>query len=153
VIAKITITLPGAPQGKGRPRFVRSTGHVYTPAETRKYEAALRRRAMSVIGSMCPLEGPLAVTVEAFFPIPESWSNRKATAALHGAIRPTGRPDVDNIAKVLDAFNGLVWVDDKQIVDARVVKVYSDTPCLRVTVTPLGPALFDVKPIESVAAA
>ena len=35
------------------------------------------------------------------------------------------KPDVDNIAKaVLDALNGVIWVDDKQVVELTVKKYY-----------------------------
>ena len=33
----IKFTIPGPPQGKGRPRFTKS-GHTYTPAKTAEYE-------------------------------------------------------------------------------------------------------------------
>ena len=45
---------------------------------------------------------------------------------LSGKMRPTMKPDNDNIAKsVLDALNGLAYVDDKQIVELKV----SCVPC------------------------
>lgn len=34
---KIEFTVPGAPVGKGRPRFMKN-GHTYTPQKTRDYE-------------------------------------------------------------------------------------------------------------------
>ena len=44
-------------------------------------------------------------------------------------IRPTRKPDFDNIGKVIcDALNGIAYRDDAQIVDALVRKFYSDTP-------------------------
>lgn len=44
---------------------------------------------------------------------------------LSGKMRPTMKPDNDNIAKsVLDALNGLAYVDDKQIVELKVNKYY-----------------------------
>ena len=129
-----TIELAGPPRGKGRPRFVRATGHVYTPDETRRYEQALRDQALVEMGPEPPLDGPIAVYVEALFAIPASWSIRQHDRALAGAILPTGRPDVDNLLKILDALNGVVWFDDKQIVTATIKKRYSNTPALVVKV-------------------
>ena len=44
-------------------------------------------------------------------------------------IRPTRKPDFDNIGKIIcDALNGIAYRDDAQIVDALVRKFYSDTP-------------------------
>ncbi len=131
----ITIELAGEPKGKGRPRFVRATGHAYTPAETRRYESALRSTAEIIMGRAQPLDGPLNVTVEALFPIPQSWSRRQWDRAIAGAVLPTGRPDVDNILKILDALNGVVWRDDKQIVTATIRKRYSNNPALVVRVS------------------
>ena len=134
---EITIELQGPPQGKGRPRFVRATGHVYTPTETRMYENDLRKQGFATMGQKKPIIGPVAVFVEALFPIPASWSMRQHDRALAGAILPTGRPDVDNLLKILDALNGVVWFDDKQIVTATIKKRYSNNPALVVKVTPV----------------
>ena len=46
-----------------------------------------------------------------------------------GEIRPTVKPDFDNIGKLIaDALNGVAYDDDKCIVDAQVRKFYSDNP-------------------------
>lgn len=132
--APIQIVLAGEPRGKGRPRFVRSTGHAFTPAATRKYESALRYAAQAAMQGLAPLEGPLCVTVVAVFPVPASWSAKKRTAALACEIWPIVKPDADNLIKVLDALNEIVFRDDKQVIDARVVKRYGDRPRLVIEV-------------------
>ena len=132
----IIIELAGEPKGKGRPRFVRSTGHVYTPTETRQYENALRSVAESVMGRAKPLDGPLSVTIDALFPIPQSWSRLKWQRAVRGEILPTSRPDADNLMKMLDSFNGVVWHDDRQIVTAFIRKRYSNKPALVIKIVP-----------------
>jgi Holliday junction resolvase RusA-like endonuclease len=130
----IVIELAGEPQGKGRPRFVRSTGHAYTPAATRSYETTLRLAAQAVMAGRIPIDGAVEVEVLACMPIPASWSRVKRSDAITGMIKPTSRPDVDNLVKMLDAFNEIVWRDDKQVVSCWVSKVYSDKPRLRVEV-------------------
>lgn len=139
----LVVVLPGAPRGKGRPRTRVIPGkegkpgfaHVYTDSETRNYEAMLRYQAQEAMGKDTPLfEGPLRVRVNAIFPIPQSWSNKKRQDALRGVVRPTGKPDGDNLLKCIDALNGIVWRDDGQIVDARVVKAYGDKPTFEVEV-------------------
>ena len=48
-------------------------------------------------------------------------------------ILPCKAPDWDNIGKIVtDALNGLAYEDDKQIVDAHVIKLYSDQPRVEV---------------------
>lgn len=136
----ITIRLLGTPQGKGRARFVRSTGHAFTPQATRSYEAALRYAAQAVMGNRSLLEGPLEVTVVAAFQIPKSFSKTKRLDALSGALRPTVKPDADNLLKCIDALNGVVFADDKQIVLATIMKIYADKPDLTVQIAEWGQA-------------
>jgi len=130
----ITVEISGVPKGKGRPRFVRATGHAFTPQPTRSYESALKYSAHLAMTGKVPLEGPLRIELSALFPIPASWSQKKKAAAAAGNLRPTGRPDLDNLMKMLDAFNGVVWRDDAQVVSASIRKAYSDKPRLVVTV-------------------
>lgn len=130
----LVVRLSGVPVGKGRPRFVRRTGIAFTPQKTRSYEDALRYVAQVAMDGRVMFDGPLSVAVEAIFPVPGSWSARKQHEALHGVILPTVKPDLDNLLKCVDAFNQVVWADDKQIVEARIVKRYGSTPELKVTV-------------------
>lgn len=133
-MTEIVIELLGVPQGKGRPRFVRATGHAFTPAKTRSYESMLQGAALDVMGGRKPLDGPVRVSVEAYFPVPASWPKSRRAAALSGERRPTTKPDADNLLKVLDSMNEVVFRDDKQIVTAQIDKHYSDRPRLVVTV-------------------
>jgi Holliday junction resolvase RusA-like endonuclease len=130
----LIIELLGEPRGKGRPRFVRRTGHAFTPAKTASYEAMLRYEAARAMAERLPLEGALTVQISAYFGVPQSWSAKKRAAALAGSIRPTKRPDWENVAKMLDSFNGVVWRDDAQVVSGLIEKHYSDRPRLRVEV-------------------
>lgn len=130
----VVIRLAGEPQGKGRPRFVRATGRTYTPEATRSYETMLRLAGQDAMGSRIPIAGPLAVTIRAEFPVPASRSKAWKAAALEGREHPTVKPDFDNLAKVVDALNQIVWLDDKQVVDARIIKEYSERPALTIEV-------------------
>lgn len=136
----ITIELAGEPRGKGRPRFVRATGRAYTPADTARYESHLRLAAQDAMAGRPPLEGPLRVAIVARLPIPESWSRKKRDQARLGMLMPTVKPDADNLVKMIDALNEIVWRDDKQAVDVHVRKVYSDRPALVITVEPAAAA-------------
>ena len=131
---KVVIELAGPPVGKGRPRFFRKTGHAYTPEPTRTYETNLKYAAQVAMAGRPPMEGPLAVVVVATLPIAESWSKKRKAAARDGVERPTKTPDWENIAKMLDAFNEVVWRDDAQVVEGRITKLYGERPALHVTV-------------------
>lgn len=141
---RVMIDLAGVPQGKGRGRaFVHnSTGRVTvaTPQKTRTYEAQLRYAAQERMGDRLPTADPVRVTVEARFPIAASWPKKKRAAALSGDLWPCVKPDADNLLKCLDALNGIVWADDKQIVFAIVRKLYSERPGLTIEVDSLAPA-------------
>ena len=132
----IEITLPGLPRGKGRPRF--STrgkfARAYTDEKTASYEGALRMAGALVMAGRDPLTVPLALDMVAVFPIPASWSKRKQADAVAGVVRPTGKPDVDNLLKCVDGLNGIVWNDDAQIVRATVTKLYGTAPELAIVV-------------------
>ena len=132
----IIIRLPGPPRGKGRPRFTAGRW-VYTDAATAAYEKALGYQArMAWKGE--PITGPLAVRVVANMPIPKSWSKSKQFDARTGQLAHTTKPDADNILKILDALNGIVWIDDAQITMASVEKRYSAQPELVVIVRQEG---------------
>lgn len=135
--APIVIELAGVPQGKGRPRFVRSTGHAYTPAKTRHYESDLRLAAQEAMAGRPPLDGPCKVTIEALLGVPASWSGSKQRAALGGLIACTTRPDIDNYLKAaLDALIAIVFRDDNQVVEAVIRKLFDERPRLTITVEP-----------------
>ena len=128
----IDITIPGAPVAKGRGRATR-TGRVFTPAKTRKAEETLSARAMALLAGVegLPLAGPLHLEATFTSTVPASWPAKKRAAA----VAPTSRPDVDNLLKLAtDALNGIVWVDDAQIVTVVCRKVYGDAPSTRLVV-------------------
>lgn len=147
----IRIVVDGAPVGKGRPRFFIRRNPVgsqrvlgaQTPTKTVNYEAILAARGAEAMNGAAPLDDPLVVRVAAFMPIPKSWSRKKVAAALEGVVRP-GRPDADNIFKMLDALNQIVWRDDAQIAEARLSKLYDPHPRLEIEVESLVLALSDV---------
>ncbi len=122
---------------KGRPRITTRGGYAraYTPKKTRDYEAQVEAEARKVMGRRKPLDGPLAVVVIAYMPIPASWGWTKKLAAARQIIMPTSRPDLTNIAKAAeDALNGVVWNDDSEIVSLSMAKEYSAVPRLMITV-------------------
>lgn len=136
--AAVIIQVAGPPRGKGRPRFSRATGRAYTDAATRAYEGDLRAYAVDAMRGRDLFAGPVLLKLMAIFPIPGTWSKKKRAAALAGAVRPTVKPDLDNILKLTDALNGVVWVDDKQVVAITQIKVYGERPALRLEVIPLS---------------
>lgn len=134
----VIIHLPGEPRGKGRPRFFVHSGSgkmtSMTPKETVSYENALRHEAAIAMNGRPLMDEALHVRMTACFSIPASWSAYKRSMAIQGHIKPMKKPDADNLMKCLDALNQVVFVDDKQIVEATISKRYSLTPALTVEV-------------------
>jgi Holliday junction resolvase RusA-like endonuclease len=116
------------------PRSGKPFVHEYPHPESQAWEKAIGQLAMIHMRGRPPSERPLALLVHAFVPVPPSWSNRDREAALAGAILPTPKPDWDNYGKITDALNGVVWLDDAQVVDGRCIKRYSAEPALRIEV-------------------
>lgn len=77
-----------------------------------------------------PISSPVLLGVIAFMPIPKSKPEKWKVAAREGKIRPTTKPDLSNIVKLVeDLGNGILWQDDSQIVGfLQTAKYYSDTP-------------------------
>jgi Holliday junction resolvase RusA-like endonuclease len=73
------------------------------------------------------LDGPINVVVKFIMPIPESWSGKKKREAIG---KPhTKKPDIDNLLKGLfDSVNKIVWIDDNQVYQTTVRKIYGETP-------------------------
>jgi len=136
----LTVELSGAPMGKERVRFVKTTGRTFTPERTLTFEARLAHAAQIAMAGRALFEGPLTMIVEAFMPIAASKPKKWRAAALAGAERPTKKPDWDNIGKIVsDALNLIVYQDDAQIVDGRTLKWFSANPRVVVTITSLKP--------------
>ena len=126
----IKIEAPLPPKGKGQPRAAVIGGHarIYTPAETRKWEAMLAAMAQSHLPAQV-IEGPIRVDIVAYMPRTKALCFRyKDGTAKHpeGLIWHTSKPDGDNIRKaVLDALKAF-WRDDSQVCDGRTIKVYTE---------------------------
>ena len=107
----------------------------FTPAKQRSYAGVLKLFCGNAMAGRPPLEGPVALRVEASYGWPASWSARQRSRP--GARWKTSRADLSNVIKLVeDALNTVAWRDDAQIVMCTAYKLYSDLPALRVEVTP-----------------
>lgn len=135
---KVEFTIPGEPQGKGRPRFAKVGNYVrtYTPDNTVAYENLVKLEYQRQCGRyMFSADEMLDMRIFAYYGIPKSVSRKRAALMLNGTIRPSKKPDADNVIKVVaDACNGIAYRDDAQIVDTMVRKFYSDTPHVKVVI-------------------
>lgn len=137
---KAKFTVYGEPKGKGRPRFNTKTGHAITPKDTVSYENLVKLEWQTAYGTEnFPKEAMLDMRIKAYYRIPKSASKKKRAAMLAGEIRPTKKPDMDNVVKIIaDSLNNLAYYDDTQIVDCQCRKFYSENPRVEVTIINLS---------------
>ncbi len=131
----------GEPQGKGRPKFSTVNGHVTarTPEKTVLYENLVKTEYRVQSGIRFPDDAMLVVRIIAYLTIPKSASKKKRQAMLDKKIRPTKKPDFDNVGKVIcDSLNGIAYRHDAQIVEASIKKYYSETPRVVVSITAIN---------------
>ena len=136
---QVMFTVQGEPVGKERPRVVRSGDKTwtYTPERTRAFEELVRMEYKAQCGYYFG-ESPVNVTILARFGIPKSATKKEREAMLAGSVIPT-RNDIDNLAKgVLDSLNNYAYHDDKQVASLLVMKYYSETPSVTVTIQEYG---------------
>ena len=139
----IRLEILGTPMGKQRPKFSTFNGFVktYTPKETENYESKVVFEYKHLYGEMAFQHmDQLKAHIVAYYEIPKGhYKLYKRTNTIEldpsgkdmlgGLIRPTKKPDTDNIAKIcLDALNGIAYPDDSQIVELSVEKWYAKEP-------------------------
>ena len=132
-------------EGKVKPkqsfRYTRF-GHKYTPRDVKQYARDIQYSFYAKYPMWLPsflYQKPLKVEIQVYKKIPKSFSKIKKQRAIACEIRPLVKPDVDNCTKnILDALNGIVYPDDRQIVELSVAKYYSDTDYVKVRIEDLG---------------
>jgi len=127
----IRLVIQGEPIAKARPRF--SKGFVCTPQKTKDYEKLIKETFIR--SGQSAETGMLEATIKCYFKIPKSATKGKLLAMQHNIVRPTKRPDLDNIIKgVLDGLNGQAYKDDSQVVELTASKYYSDMPRVEIMI-------------------
>ena len=135
----IKFIIPGKPVAKGRPKFSMRGGFAsaYTPKKTKDAEKLIKEHAFSYIQSLVwcstgeynmPLASPLNVDITFYKKKPKTCKTEMWVQ----------RPDIDNYVKlILDALNGVFWVDDSQIVELSARKVFGEPERTEVEVSEL----------------
>lgn len=141
----ITFTVPIVPKGQMRAKHARVGG--FTRAYKDPRQAAEEQTLLSHLVRFQPerpFEGQLLLGVRAYLPIPASKPKKWKAAALAGGIRPTCKPDMDNLLKhVKDCLTmQRFWPDDRFVVGylAGTGKYYSDRPRWEIAIAALTPA-------------
>jgi len=130
----VHVIIPGRPTGKARPRPGTNGGY-HLPKKTVTAQSFAALCATQAMAGFDRFEEAVSMGIDIAVSPPASWSKRKRDEAICGRIRPTTKPDCDNVVKLIaDAFNGIVWRDDVQVVDLTVRKRYALSDCTTVIV-------------------
>ena len=126
----------GRVQPKQRPQF--KGGRAYTPKETRDFETSLKHWANE--NDMAIVTYPLRVTIH----IMDKCESNDTIA--HSALKLTypTRGDLDNLSKgILDALNGIAYVDDKQVVELHLSRSWSVSDGFNMVMSRAGLSKFE----------
>jgi Holliday junction resolvase RusA-like endonuclease len=107
----------------------------YDPAPISDWKKALKTYVLNELpDDFVPIAGAVVFRVKIFKSPPKSFSRAKLALCEMGVLRPEKKPDFDNYAKsVCDAFKGIMWADDCQVVDGGSEKYYSLKPRIEVS--------------------
>lgn len=142
-MSSITFFVPGIPKPGGSKRFVglNAGGRAILVDACKKnkdWRAVVAWYARKAHAGP-PLSGPLAVSVTFVMPRPKS---HFCTGRNAGALKPNAtslcvtRPDATKLWRAAeDALTGILWMDDAQICDQRVTKMYDYQPGMSILVT------------------
>lgn len=129
---RVQFEIPGPPEGKGRPKFSTRGKFVSVriPDKTVLYENLVKTEYRVQCGKTRFGDADmLRMEISAYYEIPASASKKKKGEMAAQSLRPTKKPDLDNIFKVIaDSLNQIAYRDDAQIVEATVNKYFSDVP-------------------------
>ena len=132
---KVSFTIPMKPTGKGRPRLG-ARGRVFTPARTKAYENFIKGCYWEQCDGFYFADRPITLHIKAYMPILTKFKKSEKEAALRGELKPSAKPDVDNILKaILDALNEVAYDDDRFIYQLTIERIYSDNPRTEVIIT------------------
>jgi len=139
---KIKLMIFGEPIGKQRPRvFYHKQAKRFiamTPSKTSSFENLIKETFMLFYPNFKPIQEAIILKINAYFSIPKSISKKKRDLMIEGKLRPIRRPDVDNCLKIcMDALEKVAFLNDSQIIEARIKKFYSEVPRLEITIKKL----------------
>lgn len=120
---QLSIVIPGVPVARQRPRFSKF-GAYDKQGDVKEF---YRLSVLSQLpADFKVLQDPLSIHLVFEMPIPKSTSKKKRLALI--GMPHVKKPDIDNLYKMLDAYNGVLWMDDNQIHKVTMEKVYSENP-------------------------
>jgi len=135
--AVVTFRVDGLPVAQGSVRaFVAGGRAVVTYGRggtLGSWRQAIAARAADQLGDRPPVDGPVRVVARFGLRRPRSHYGARGILPRHASELVTTAPDLDKLARaLLDALTGVVYRDDRQVVELVLAKRYDDRPGLDV---------------------
>jgi len=118
----IRVVIPGEPhaQKRHRTRVIGKHAQAYDHPDSRSWKGAAQVHMLVAMDGRPPLSGPLRLVIYAFFALPKSKHRKRVPVREAWSVK---NKDADNLAKaVMDAGNGVLWGDDRQVCNLHVTK-------------------------------
>lgn len=141
---EIVLIIDGNPFGKQRPRVVRTrkgASRAFTPEKTANYESYIKTLYRQKYGRRTSFkeDDELHLDIKAYYEIAKSTPKYLKEMMITGVVKPTKKPDVDNIIKIIaDSLNEVAYKDDKQIVACSCQKFYASEPRVEIVISKLN---------------
>lgn len=126
----LKLIINGKPIAKKRPRFARRGKYVAVINDQETEEGKFLHEIKRHLNGYSPAQGPVSLNLIFVMPTTKGWPKYKLRA-LKGdkVIWHEKKPDLDNLVKFcLDCLNGIVFMDDSQIVSLNARKYYGLVP-------------------------
>ena len=135
----IEIIIPGKPIAKKRPRFARRGKFTTTYSDQETEESKFMAQVLATLGKdWQTLTGPLFMEIHFDFPRPKNHYGTGKNADKIKANAPKFhiiKPDLDNLEKfVCDCMNGIVFLDDAQVIHISSRKAWADNPITKIII-------------------
>lgn len=101
----------------------------YLEPKTRDFERIVRGCAIDAMAGRPPWSVPICLDVAFYMPIPQSMRSADRLIAEQELLPHVKRPDRTSLLRAAeDPLSGVVWLDDNQVCDGVVRKLYSLIP-------------------------
>lgn len=120
----------------------RGLRYAYDPQadDKAKIKAMCRVALYRPAGLKAPHAGPVSLELIFCIKPPQSTTKCKKSAMLWGIIKPTCKPDLDNLEKTYkDCLTGVAYLDDAQVIALKSRKRYSIKVGVEIILTTLEP--------------
>jgi Holliday junction resolvase RusA-like endonuclease len=121
--APFRFIIPGDPKPKKRPKVYRWS--TVNPSKEDEESVASYFKQLPACPKI-PLQGQIRVQFKFFIRPPKATPKWKWKYINQNFLQPNKSPDLDNYVKfILDALNGILWEDDRFIVEIHSAKYYT----------------------------